>query len=438
MHLTDLLKPIAKLRMSYRGACIAGWATQTQISVNVRLAFLLVVTALPWRGDAQEVYERIWVEGEVNGNPVHFAFDTGASWSALTRQTVQKLKLELAPPQTNYFLCVPGGKRHVDLTKEYTLKVGPIYGPIFFAVLDHPAWAEADFESVLGSYAVPGTPDWTKADFDGVLGWCTVTNCVVSIDAMSGDVSFLGEVPSSATKWSHIAAVPVGTGQLALKIPHGNGTSGLLLVDSASDRGVALPPRAWRKWRKAHPKTRLTLGDEETPSDGFYIYEEAWTDTISFGPITFNNVPIEQAGPSGPEGLGSEYEGTIGLAALKRMELVVDPRHDVAYWRLRKSTYSTYSYNRLGAVFCPTSKQPNKEVAHVIKGSPAYAAGVRNGDALLEVDGVSVSSSDDWWSHFSLPAGTKLRLTLNREGKVFQTTATLTEILQPNHNALQH
>ena len=405
--------------------------------MNPRPALLLLLaTALPPLAGAQDTYERIWVDGEVNGNPVHFAFDTGAGGSALTRQTVQKLKLELAPPQTNIFLYVPGGKKYLDLTKEYTLKVGPIYGPVIFPVLDPPAWAKADFEDVLGSDAVPGTPDWTKVDFDGVLGWSTVTNCVVRIDAMSGGVSFLGEVPPTVIEWSNIPAVTVYTGLLALKIPHDNGTSGLLLVDSASDRGVALPPPAWRKWRKSHANAPLTLGDEYTPSDGFYIYEEAWAETISFGPITFNNVPIEQAGPSGPEGLGSDYEGTIGLAALKRVELVVDPRHDVAYWRPRKSTYSNYSYNRLGAVFCPTTKQPEKGVARVIKGSPAYVAGVRDGDVLLDVDGIRASSwNRDWLSRFSLPAGTKLKLTLDRKGKVFQTTATLTDILQPNHNA---
>ena len=385
--------------------------------MNPRPALLLLLaTALPPLAGAQDETERIWVKGEVNGNPVRFAFDTGSPPSMLTRQTAQQLGLQLLPPQTNTYFYVSGGKQqYFDITKECTLKVPGIEGPMVFGIADVPPWGYADFE--------------------GVLGWLTVTNCVVSIDAMSGAVSFLDKVPPRVSKWSHTSAVSIYDG-LALKIPHRNGTIGLLLVDTGTDKGVALPPQTWLKWKETHPNAPLTLGTEATPSDGFYMYEEAWADSISFGPITLKNVPIKNAGPSSHERLGKEYEGTIGLASLKQLELVVDPRHDVAYWRLRKSTYSTYSYNRLGAVFCATTNQLDKGVARVIKGSPAYAAGVRDGDVLLEVDGIKTTDwSSSWISRFNLPAGTKLKLTLDRKGKVFQTTATLTDILQPNHNA---
>jgi hypothetical protein len=349
----------------------------------------------------------------VNGNPVRFGFDTGASISILTRPTVQKLGLQLEPHQTNTFLYVHGGKQDIDFTKECTLKVPGIEGPIIFAVVDMPAWA--------------------SADFDGVLGWLTVTNCVVSIDAASRQVRFLDSVPSPVAKWFRTAAVCVYSG-LALRIPHENGTNTLLLVDTGTDKGVSLPPEAWRKWKETHPKAPLTLGTEATPSDGFYMYEEAWADSISLGPITFKNVPVKQAGPSGPERLGNEYEGTIGLAALKRLEFVVDSGHAVAYWKPRRSSYK-YSYNRLGAIFVPVPGRPQNGVAKVIKAGPAYAAGVRDGDVLLEVDGIKVTGwYNDWLSRFNLPAGTKLKLTLDRKGKVFQTTATLADILQPNHN----
>ena len=382
--------------------------------MNPRPALLLLLAiALPPLAGAQDTAERIWVKGEVNGNPVQFCFDTGSMFSVLTRQTVQKLGLQLMPPHTNaYFYVSEGKQQHFDITEECTLKVGPFEGPFNFAVLDFPDLAEADC----------------------ILAWSVVTNRIVSIDAMSGGVSFREKVPPVAADWPHLPAVMVYTG-LALKIPHENGTSGLLLVDTGIDRGVALPPKAWSEWQKAHPNAPLTLEAEYTPSDGFYICEEAWADSISFGPITLKNVPVQQAGPSNPEILGKQYEGTIGLEALKRMELVVDAPHEVAYWKLHKSTYSSYSYNRLGAVFPADTNQLDNGVARVIKGSPAYTAGVRDGDVLLDADGIKASGwNSGWLDRFNLPASTKLKLTLDRKGKVFQTTATLTDILQPNHN----
>ena len=52
--------------------------------------------------------------------------------------------------------------------------------------------------------------------------------------------------------------------------------------------------------------------------------------------------------------------------------------------------------------------------------------GVRNGDVLLQVDEVRLTSwSQSWLNHFGLKAGAKLKLTLDRDGKTFKTTATL-------------
>lgn len=92
-----------------------------------------------------------------------------------------------------------------------------------------------------------------------------------------------------------------------------------------------------------------------------------------------------------------------------------------------------YRHNRLGAIFVPTVGHSEQAVAHVVKGGPAYDAGVRDGDILLKVDKIAVTGwNADWRSHFFLPAGTKLNLALERDGEKFETTATLRQILEPS------
>ena len=83
----------------------------------------------------------------------------------------------------------------------------------------------------------------------------------------------------------------------------------------------------------------------------------------------------------------------------------------------------------------PTGTQTNQAVAQVVDGGPAYEAGVRNGDVLLQVDKIAVTSwSDSWLRRFRMQAGTKLKLRLKRDGKIFTTTATLRQILEPSPN----
>jgi S1-C subfamily serine protease len=151
--------------------------------------------------------------------------------------------------------------------------------------------------------------------------------------------------------------------------------------------------------------------------------------------VALAGVPIMSAGPAGAARWGAKYEGTLGLAALKRLDFIVDGNNDLAYLRAKKTPPPVYLHNRLGAIFAATTLQTNQAVARVVIGSPAYEAGVRDGDVLLQVDEIVVTGwSDSWRSRFYMPAGTKLKLTLKRDGKIFNTTATLREILQPSPN----
>ena|SRR5688572_2963428 len=121
-----------------------------------------------------------------------------------------------------------------------------------------------------------------------------------------------------------------------------------------------------------------------------------------------------------------------GLAALKRLDLVVDGKNGFAYLRAKTTRPPAYPHNRLGAVFVPTATQTNQAVARVVEGGPADEAGVRNGDILLQMDDVPVTSwSAKWLDRLQKPAGSKMKLTLKRDEESFQTTVTLREIVYP-------
>jgi C-terminal processing protease CtpA/Prc len=77
----------------------------------------------------------------------------------------------------------------------------------------------------------------------------------------------------------------------------------------------------------------------------------------------------------------------LGLEALKRLDLIVDGKHGMAYLRPKQTRSVPGDHNRLGAVFVPRDDQSDDLVAHVLEGSPAFEAGIRNGDVLLSIGG---------------------------------------------------
>lgn len=221
-------------------------------------------------------------------------------------------------------------------------------------------------------------------------------------------------------------------GALDIRIPLGAGREGILCIDTGADGGVYLPNAAWTEWTNTHRETATTLTTSFFPLEGFQVQTEAWARSISFGPITLTDVPTSNEGPTKASVWGTNYQGTLGLAALKRLDLVVDGVNSVAYLQSKKTPPLPYDHNRLGAVFVATGAHTNQGVAYVVAGSPAYEAGVRDGDILLQVDGIVCKSwSESWLSRFWRPAGTKLKLILERDGKTFKTTAILRDILHP-------
>jgi hypothetical protein len=371
-----------------------------------RLALLIigVVSASHTAAD-----ERIWLKhAEVNGKSVKLVFDSGSAYNFLSPDAFKKLGLRFVPAETNNTPGLWAGD-----TELCTISLKGTKSETTFVVLDLPGYARA------------------KTDFDGGIGWSSMSKNVLSIDAISHTLTALPKVTPQVLQWPRFF-VSTNLGTLDLRVPQGKDKEGMLCIDTGTDGGVSLPNAQWREWTNTHPHATTTLKTFYSPMEGFQVQTEAWVARISFGPITLTDVPVSSEGPVKASVLGTNYQGTLGLSALKRFELVVDGEGGVAYLQPRKTPPLPYDHNRLGAVFVPTEIHTNQGVACVVAGSPAYEAGVRDGDILLQVDGIACKSwSESWLSHFHRPAGTKLKLTLERDGKTFKTTATLRDILHP-------
>lgn len=371
---------------------------------------ILIVGIVSFLATFSLAQERIWLKAKINDKPVHLVFDSGSSGVALCPQAVQKLGLKFIPSPTNDLQhgLLAGDTEVCTLTLEGT-----------------------DSET---SFLVLDVPPYVSANFDGLIGWWFIEPNVLRIDAIARKVTFLPKLPAQTAQWARFSLL-TNFGTLDLLIPHSDHTNGVIRIDSGTDSGLALPAQEWHRWKEAHPKSPITIDADCTPDDGFFLTEEAWADQITIGPVVLTGVPIRRAGPSGRTRWGAQYEGTLGLAALKRLEFIVDGNNGVAYLRAKTTRPPAYRHNRLSAIFVPTTSQTNQAVAQVVDGGPAYEAGVRNGDVLRQVDEVTVKGwTDDWISRFYMRAGTKLKLTLQRDGTNFTTTATLREILQPTTN----
>jgi hypothetical protein len=313
---------------------------------------------------------RIWLDATINGKPARLAFDTGASGPMLFSTAAKKFGLSI----TNLPNAESLGPGEIRMeTEDCKLKINHSHLQTWFCVLDSPRGMELDL--------------------DGVIGWGDLSHNIMAVDAIHGTVSFLSSLPRKTAGWTKFSIV-TNSDVLLITVPRPGGPPYTVLVDTGDSKGVDLFPDQWQEWKTAHADQPVTLTDYYTGLNGFdgvVVAEEGWAKTLAIGSLWLTNVPVTKAAKVDLPNGSSNTVAILGMAALKRFDLVIDGKKGFACLHAREEPPPPYQYNRLGAVFAPTNLEAGNLVASVLAGSPAWEAGIRPGDVLTRAGKMAVT-----------------------------------------------
>jgi hypothetical protein len=357
----------------------------------------------------------------INSQKATLAFDTGADTSVLFRNSAERLGVKTlrrasGGTATN---TVPGRVR-VETSEPVELALGDANVNTTFKILETA--------SPIG--------------FDGILSWNFFQYKVMRIDGPKGAVAFLEKLPDGVEQWPHWRLVErsaqnLGSKWLGFLIPGPENRSGAVYIDTGADAGISLSQRQLEAWEARNPRRVGTMDADYYPGlqDGLVIREVFWASQLKLTDgLTFSNVAISLCPPS--EQTMPNYEARLGMFAICQMEIMVDGPNKLIYIKPAEGRTKTpyYNYNRIGAVFTPRSLSGGDLLAHVFKGSPAYEAGVRDGDVLTKIGQLDATkwATDPrilplgrFWSQ---PAGTTIHLECRRGEETLPFTITLKEI----------
>jgi len=362
--------------------------------------------------------ERILLDAAVNGRPARLVFDTGSSDLVLFRRGAERLGLKVTEPPRD--VQVAPGEVTVGRTEECDLVLGITRARTSFRVFEPPSFL--------------------RMRVDGTVGWQPIRYNTIQVDAALRQATWLTNAPPETATWLKFR-IRRQARVLSLEIAGQEDNRGVLTVDTGSSCGVALSPERWRAWRAAHTNQPATLLAGYMPGAGTVVTEESCAKELTFGPLMLTEVPVMPSNVA-EQAMGSPgFEASLGMAALKRLDLIIDGDLGIAYLRPRNAPPATYEHNRLGAVFAPRDMEGVDLIAHVINGSPAYEAGVRSGDVLLKVGDLDVTKwrtdptvlpLSRFWER---SPGTKIELILKRGTQTIKVTAVLRQILAPDAGA---
>ncbi|HEV7924667.1 MAG TPA: aspartyl protease family protein [Verrucomicrobiae bacterium] len=368
-----------------------------------KLAAIIVLLSLVFGMRADD---RIWVAVRINGKPLVLIFDTGSEGSALFPPAAERLGLTNFPA--------------VGMTEECDFSLGTNHCRMWFDVLDPPNEA--------------------GVDFDGLLGWTLWRSNILQLDAITGQIQPLETLPAEVATWTK---VPLRSDFPTLALDIGDrGGPAMVLIDTGIPGGVELSSDRWLQWRKKHANAPATLVNSFgywTNGNRIALAEVSWASSLDLGPLHLTEVPVNDVGPARQLAGTNAYAATLGLAALKRLDFIIDGPNGVAYLRPRRTPALPFDHDRAALGFIPPASPTNRLVLRVLKGGPAYEAGIRDGDVLLTYQGNDVKRLTDFGplGGSNGPPGTKMLCTLARGSKEVTATVVLRDLIGPPFDAAQ-
>ena len=357
---------------------------------------------------------RILVPVKINDQPVNFIFDTGASGAVLWQSAATRLGLRTTPPPPGS-IAKPGAVL-ASLTE-----------PVKVELLDQV------LPSVqLGVIANPPQP----VDNDGFIGWPSLRRTRLLFHGATLHFEVVRAVPPETSQWLKLRE-DTDWRVLSLELPaNGTGKTAHLGIYSGNPDGVFFNPETWTRWRADHANSPSSLLAYYMPGAGLVVTEVIWADEVELQGVTLHGVPVSCMNTSEVHDYPPGTLAVVGLAALRRMDMVFDGTGAV-YVQTASTPPPAYVHNRLGAVFMPDVAGNDALVAHVAAGSPAAKAGLRFGDMLLKIDQLDVTAwrtqpgilpLSRFWEQ---PAGTPVHLTVLRGKKKLTVDIVLRNLLGP-------
>ncbi|MCK5115740.1 MAG: aspartyl protease family protein [Candidatus Aegiribacteria sp.] len=313
--------------------------------------------------------EHIYLDGEVNGNPVTILLDSGAGATVLDSTLAAELGLEGTG-------SLPA--RGIGGTREFSFAKVPTYYAAGALVSDQTLAVMP-----LSEEFYPSTGEM----IDLIIGYDFLSRFVTRIDYGSETIT-LFDPDSFSIDSDDISILPAERSMSLLSIEAvlEDSVPVTLLLDTGAGGSIHLTPSFF----ESHPQF---LGDR--PTFETVIQGVGGEETISgfrVSDITLGDYTVPGGLCSSFDGgdMFSQYDGILGNAVLCRFILYLD--YSSGQIILEPSSLFEEGLSESLTGMGLEIENNSLLVSKVIQGSPAEEAGILEGDILLEVDGIPVNA----------------------------------------------
>lgn len=335
---------------------------------------------------------RIYIPAKVNGRHVEVLLDSGADTTVLDKSFAESIGREMLGSN---IVTGSGGEMDAGYARDVVIEIRNMK-------LDIPSVAVIDLAEISNRIGIP---------LPVILGRDVFLQSIVDIDPSGPTIAFHDPAtftpPAAATM---VPLEPLGTLRVVPVSIEGL-PEAPMIFDLGNGGYMSLGPDYWQKHnllegRRSSTRSSGAIGGEQ-------INRVATLKAIRFAGVTFRDVPAEFDSPN-VETDSDREAGNVGMPLLRRFRMMIDfPNNRMFVIPLRDRIDEPFPRERAGLRVVQDGNR--LVVRHVSVGSPAEAAGWKEGDSIVAIDGQKIgpdfpSSQLSLWA--MRPAGTTVTLTM--------------------------
>lgn len=332
----------------------------------------------------QDVGNLIIVPISINGSvPLNFAIDTGSPYTIITNlNAIRHFQLKKGNSVTISGLGKDIMNLEAYLSKNNSIQIGKATSETTDIVLL--------FEEGFDLSSRFGIPIY------GILGYDILKDFVVKVNYVQKKITFYNpEYFHSRTRLNKYTIIPL---EIRGKKPYLKLDSQInnknvelsLLIDTGSSEAL---------WLFENPENQIVIsGPFIEDYLGYGLNGEIHGKKTRIPQLNLGKYQLENLTTSFPDSISIaniariNRNGTVGSEVLRRFTTIYDYRNRNLYVKKNKYFKDEYHYNLAGLeLYQPFPDLPYLEVAYIRKGSPAYKAGLKKGDAIRLVNEKKIS-----------------------------------------------
>lgn len=409
-------QPAVNAERSGQNAHGARAESAEQAAAPLRFASGTSARDIPYEVNANKIYLSAKVN---NTSPCWFILDSGAAFNVVDEDQVKPLGLSLSD-----ISAVSGaGEQSVNIATGSAVRIN----------LPGVEFNEPQVIVLPVSASIAG---FEGRRVDGLLGYDFFKRFVVEIDYAAQRLHLHDSQKYNYTGAGEEIPLEIDRGHpfvsATLSLPNGEAVAADFLVDTGFRTGLTLNTPFVTEHRLLTSVSKKIDPVKAVGVGGEYKIAVARIKSVKLGRYTINSPVVGLSRAESGVLSGGSYAGIIGAEILRRFKVIFDYSRRRMIIEPNAHFDQPHDYDKSGLLLRAAGKNFNAfKVYQVFDKSPAAEAGLREGDTLEAVNGISAATFtlEQLRRNFSQAEGTEYLLRFSREGKLTETKLRLRRLV---------